>query len=84
MSFGTFLGVALSLFLLVVVPLFVLLHFITKWRQGREMSRDDERMLEEMWELSQRLEERLETLERILEDDLPGKRSRYESTYLEH
>lgn len=84
MGFGTFLGIALTLFLLVVVPLFALLHFITKWRQGRELSRDDERLLEELWELSQRLEDRLETLERILEDDLPRKRSRYESTYLEH
>jgi hypothetical protein len=26
-------------------------------------------MLEELWTLSQRLEERIETLERILEDD---------------
>jgi phage shock protein B len=84
MGFGTFLGVALILFLLVVVPLFAILYFITKWRQGREMSQEDERLLEELWELSQRLEDRLETLERILEDDLPRTRSHRGSTYMEH
>ena len=84
MSGGTLIGVAAILFFAVVVPIFVVLHFITKWRQSREFSRDDERMLEDLWELSQRLEDRLETLERILEDDLPRKRRRYESEYLEH
>ena len=55
-----------------------------KPNSSRELSKDDERMLEELWELSQRFEDRLETLERILEDDLPRKRRRYESEYLEH
>ena len=84
MGAGTLIGIAAILFFAVVVPIFVVLHFITKWRQSREFSRDDERMLEDLWELSQRLEDRLETLERILEDELPRKRSRYESEYLEH
>ena len=84
MSVGILFGVAAILFFLLVLPIFLVLHFITKWRQSREFSRDDERMLEDLWELSQRLEDRLETLERILEDDLPRKRKRYESEYLEH
>jgi len=65
-------AVALVLFVAVALPLFIVLHFITKWKQTREMSRDDEQLLEDMWQLSQRFEERLETLERILDDDLPG------------
>lgn len=84
MSTGTLFGFTAVLFFLLVLPIFLVLHFITKWRQSREFSRDDERMLEDLWELSQRLEDRLETLERILEDDLPRKRRRYESEYLEH
>ncbi len=60
---------AVILFLTVLAPLIVIFYFITKWKQTREISGDDERMLEELWTLSQRLEERLETLERILEDD---------------
>ena len=57
------------LFLTIVAPLFIVLHFVTKWKQGREISGDDEQMLEDLYLLSQRLEERLDTLERILDDD---------------
>jgi len=57
------------LFLTVLAPIIVIFYFITKWKQTREISGDDERMLEELWTLSQRLEERIETLERILDDD---------------
>ena len=62
---------AIVLFLTVVIPLIVVLHFITKWRQSREISGDDERMLEDMYVLSQRLEDRIVTLEKILDDGLP-------------
>ena len=60
---------AVILFLTIVLPLFIVLHFVTRWRQSREISRDDEQMLEELWTLSQRLDERIETLEMILDDD---------------
>ncbi len=60
---------AVILFLTVLAPLIVIFYFITKWKQTREISGDDERMLEDLWNLSQRLEERIETLERILDDD---------------
>lgn len=60
---------AVVLFLTVLAPLIVIFYFITKWKQTREISGDDERMLEDLWVLSQRLEERIETLERILDDD---------------
>ena len=60
---------AVILFLVIVAPLMVIFHFITKWKQTREISGEDERMLEELWALSQRLEDRIETLERILEDE---------------
>ena len=49
----------------------VLLLLSGKWKQGREISGDDEQMLEDLYLLSQRLEERLDTLERILDDDKP-------------
>ncbi|MDH3533139.1 MAG: envelope stress response membrane protein PspB [Gammaproteobacteria bacterium] len=75
---------ALLLFLTIAVPMYLALHFITKWKQTREFSRDDEQMLENLWQLSQRLEDRLETLERILDDDLPRRRRSYESTHVEH
>lgn len=69
-------SLAVILFLTIVAPLFVVLHFVTKWKQSREISGDDEQMLEEMYLLSQSLEDRLETLERILDAELPDWRKK--------
>jgi len=60
---------AVVLFLTVIAPLMIIFYFVTKWKQTREISGDDERMLEDLWTLSQRLEERIETLERIMDDE---------------
>lgn len=67
---------AIILFLTIVAPLMVVLHFVTKWKQSREISGDDERMLEDMYVMSQRMEERIVTLEKILDDELPDWRKR--------
>lgn len=64
-------AIAVIVFIAIPAPLFIILHFITKWKQGREISGGDERMLEDLWQLSQKLEERLETLERILDSEIP-------------
>jgi phage shock protein B len=65
------LTIALIVFLLIPAPLFIVLHFITKWKQSREISGGDEEMLEDLWTMSQRLEQRLESLETILDSELP-------------
>ena len=65
------LTIALIVFLVIPAPLIIVLHFVTKWKQSREISGGDEKMLEEMWQLSQRLERRLESLETILDSELP-------------
>ncbi len=69
-------GMAIIIFLAIPAPLFIALHFITKWKQAREITGGDEKMLEDLWSLSQRLEERLETLERILDSELPDWRKK--------
>ena len=76
---------AIVLALTIVAPLAIILHFVTKWKQAREISGDDERMLEDLYLLSQRMEDRLVILERILDDELPDwRRKYYEPTHLEH
>ena len=67
---------AIILCLTIIVPLVVVLHFITKWKQSREFSGDDEKMLEDMYVKSQRMEERINTLEKILDDELPDWRKK--------
>ena len=73
---GEFPTVVVVLFLTIVAPLYIVMHFVTKWKQTREISGDDEQMLEDLWELSQRLEDRIITLEKILDDELPDWRTK--------
>ncbi len=76
MGLGELLTIAVIVFIAVPAPLFIVLHFITKWKQSREISAGDEQMLEDMWRLAQRLEERLESLETILDSELPDWRKK--------
>lgn len=71
MGMGELLTIALIVFIAIPAPIFIVLHFITKWKQSREISGGDEEMLEDMWLMSQRMEERLESLETILDSELP-------------
>ncbi len=66
-----FTGIALIVFFAIPAPLFIVLHFITKWKQSREISGGDEKMMEDLWQLSLRLEDRLEALETILNSEVP-------------
>ncbi|MDE2008032.1 MAG: envelope stress response membrane protein PspB [Rhodospirillales bacterium] len=55
--------------LVVVAPIWILAHYATAWRNARLLSREHERVLVELTELAQRMEARMDTLERILETD---------------
>ncbi len=68
---SSLIGVALIVFLAIPAPIFIVLYFMSKWKQSRELSGADEAMLEDLWSLSQRLEERLEALETILDNEAP-------------
>ena len=71
---SSILGVALIVFLAIPAPIFIVLYFITKWKQTREMSGADEKLIEDLWSLSNRLEDRLEVLETILDNEVPERR----------
>jgi phage shock protein B len=62
--------------ILVVGMLFValpwlILHYITKWKTSPTMTNDDEQMLGDMYDLARRLEDRLETVERLVASENP-------------
>ena len=50
----------------------VILHFITKWKTMPTLTDNDERTLSELHEMARYMEERLETIERIVAADNPG------------
>jgi phage shock protein B len=59
-----------------VLPLWLLLHYVTRWRESRRLSRNDEQALAELWASARKMEERIATLETILDAEAPGWRRR--------
>ena len=66
------------LLLTVCFPLWIVFHYITKWKTSKGLTPEDEKMLSEVWESSARMEERIQTLERILDIEAPRWRQRHE------
>jgi phage shock protein B len=64
------------LFMVIVAPLALILHYVTRWREAKGLSREDSRLLEELWQDTQRMESRINTLESILDDEVPQWRKR--------
>jgi phage shock protein B len=64
------------LFATIVAPLVIVLHYVTKWKDAKGLSREDEKMLEEIWESAQKMESRINTLETILDEQAPDWRKR--------
>lgn len=64
------------LFITVCLPLWIIFHYVTKWKMSKGLSAEDEKMLTEVWESANRMEERITTLERILDIDSPNWRKR--------
>ena len=64
------------LFITLCLPLWIILHYMTKWKMSKGLSPEDEKMLSEVWESTNRMEERINTLERILDIEAPSWRKR--------
>ena len=62
--------------LTVCFPLWIVFHYITKWKTSKGLSAEDEKMLSEVWESTNKMQERIQTLERILDIEAPSWRGR--------
>ncbi|MXO66303.1 envelope stress response membrane protein PspB [Altericroceibacterium endophyticum] len=49
----------------------VILHYLTKWKTAATLTNDDEALLEELYQLARRLNERMDTVERLVASDNP-------------
>ena len=49
----------------------VIFHYITKWKTAATITNDDEALLEELYNLAKRLDERMDTVERLVAADNP-------------
>ena len=49
----------------------IILHYITRWKTAATITTDDEVLLEELYSLAKRLDERMDTVERLVASDNP-------------
>ena len=62
--------VPVILFLAVVAPIWIIAHYATRWRATKSLSSDEEQLLEELWQSAERMEQRINALERILDTEV--------------
>jgi len=64
------------LLITVCLPLWIIFHYITKMKMSKGLSPEDEKMLSEVWDSANKMEDRINTLERILDIEAPDWRRR--------
>jgi phage shock protein B len=73
---GNLVSVLLILFTSVILPLLIVMHYTTKWKATKGLSDEEQRLLEELWQDSERMESRVNALETILDDKVPNWRAK--------
>ena len=63
-------------FVVIVLPIWIIAHYGTKWQSNKVITEGDERLLSELWDTAGKMEERVRTLERILDEEAPDWRTR--------
>lgn len=66
------------LLLAVCAPLWIVFHYITKMKTSKGLTAEDEKMLADVWQSTKKMEDRINTLERILDIESPRWRQRHE------
>jgi phage shock protein B len=51
-----------------VLPLAVIMHYVTRWKSTRGLSDEEQQTLEDLWRNAERMNARIETLETILDE----------------
>ncbi|KWV90846.1 envelope stress response membrane protein PspB [Erythrobacter sp. YT30] len=64
--------VVLLIFMIVIGLPWMVMHYVTKWKTGASITTDDEVLLEELYNLAKRLDERMDTVERLVAADDPS------------
>ena len=54
------------------LPLWIIFHYMNKLKTSKGLTAEDEKMLSEVWDSANRMEDRINTLERILDVESPN------------
>ena len=49
----------------------IILHYVTRWKTAATLTNDDEALLEDLYQLAKRLDDRMDTVERLVSSDHP-------------
>ena len=60
----------------IVAPIWIVSHYLTKWKLSKGLSKDETHMLEDLWKTAHAMENRVNTLESILDDNVKGWRNK--------
>jgi len=74
--FPAWLGIPVIVFIVIVLPIWLILHYATRNSASKRLTSKDESLLQDLHENARRMEERIHSLERILDADSPEWRSR--------
>jgi phage shock protein B len=64
------------LFMVIVAPLWLIFHYVTVWKTQRNAGRADQGAVNAMSMTARRLEDRVAALEKLLDAEAPGWRSK--------
>ena len=68
--------VPMTLFLTVVVPMWLVFHYVTIWRRDKTQRRQDKTSYLDLRQQAEKMEDRLDAIESLLDTDTPDWRSR--------
>jgi len=68
--------VPIVVFMVIVAPIWLILHYATRNSASKRLTSKDESLLQDLHENARRMEERIHNLERILDADAPEWRSK--------
>jgi phage shock protein B len=78
MKFFEFMFVPTILFIVIVLPIWISMHYSSLKRSSRSLSKEDRETVDHMLETVDKLTERIGTLETLLDSDFPDWRQNQE------
>lgn len=78
MDGGEFIGIPLIIFMIVVAPIWVIMHYRTLGKKSQGLSVEEHAKLQQLSQVAEQMGSRIETLEKILDAETPDWRKKYE------
>ncbi len=68
-------GILFLFFSGLIALTWIILHYVTAWKKSPTLTQSDETLIDDVYDMARRLEDRMETVERIIAADDPNWKS---------